>query len=68
MTDARRAELRPLLSVEETANLLGESRSTIYRAIETGTFPLPVYRIGARMKIPRRAIERLIAGELRLAQ
>jgi excisionase family DNA binding protein len=55
---------RPLVTVEEAANLLGESRSTFYRAIKDGTFPLPVYRIGRRMKIPRLAVERLIAGEL----
>ncbi len=33
---------RPLLSVEETAVLLGETRSTLYRALKAGTFPLPV--------------------------
>jgi len=52
----------PLLSVEETATLLGESRSTIYRAIKAGTLPLPVYRLSGRMRIPKLAVERLIAG------
>ncbi len=51
---------KPLLSIEEAANLLGESRSTLYRAIASGRFPLPVYAIGGRMRIPRRAVERLI--------
>jgi excisionase family DNA binding protein len=51
---------KPLLSVEQAADLLGEARSTLYRAIGSGTFPLPIYRIGSRMKIPRRAVERLV--------
>jgi excisionase family DNA binding protein len=53
---------RPLLSVEETAMLLGETRSTLYRALKAGTFPLPVFRIGGRIRIQRRAVERLIEG------
>ena len=32
---------RPLLSVEETAVLLDETRSTLYRALKAGTFPFP---------------------------
>lgn len=53
---------KPLLSVEETAVLLGETRSTLYRAIKAGTFPLPIFRIGRRVRIPRKSVERLIAG------
>jgi excisionase family DNA binding protein len=53
---------KPLLSVEETAILLGETRSTLYRALKAGTLPLPVFRIGSRIRIPRRAVERLIDG------
>jgi excisionase family DNA binding protein len=55
---------RPLLSVEDAALLLGETRSTLYRAIRAGTLPLPVFQIGARMRIPRRAVERLIEGRV----
>ena len=51
-----------MLSVEETAILLGETRSTLYRAIQAGTLPLPVYTIGGRLRVPRRAVERLIEG------
>lgn len=54
---------KPLLSVEETAILLGETRSTLYRAVKAGTLPLPMFRIGCRIRIPRSAVERLIAGE-----
>jgi excisionase family DNA binding protein len=53
----------PLLSVEEAAILLGESRSSIYRSIERGDLPLPFFRINGRLRIARRAVERLIAGE-----
>lgn len=53
---------KPLLSVEETAILLGETRSTLYRAVKAGTLPLPVLRIGSRIRIPRVAVERLVAG------
>ena len=41
---------RPLLSVEEAAILLGETRSTLYRAVKAGTLPLPVFRIGSRIR------------------
>jgi excisionase family DNA binding protein len=43
---------RPFVSVEEAALLLGEARSTVYRSVKAGTFPLPVVRIGARIRIP----------------
>ncbi len=54
---------RPLLSVDEAAVLLGASRSSVYRSIERGDLPLPVFRINGRLRIARRAVERLIAGE-----
>lgn len=53
---------KPLLSVEEAATLLGESRSTLYRSIERGDLPLPVFRINGRLRIPRRAVDRLVEG------
>ena len=54
----------PLVSVDEAAILLGASRSSVYRSIERGDLPLPVFRINGRLRIARRAVERLIAGEL----
>lgn len=53
---------KPLLSVEEAALLLGETRSTLYRSIKAGDFPLPIFRLGRRIRIPRRSVERLLAG------
>jgi excisionase family DNA binding protein len=61
-TQRRSIGSRPLLSVEDAAVLLGETRSTLYRAIKAGTLPLPVLQIGARMRIPRKAVEQLIEG------
>ena len=54
---------KPLLSVEETAELLGESRSSVYRSIERGDFPLPVFKLNGRLRVSRRAVERLMDGE-----
>lgn len=54
---------KSLLSVDEAAILLETTRSTVYRAISNGTFPLPVIRLGGRLRIPRAAVDRLLAGE-----
>jgi excisionase family DNA binding protein len=53
---------RPLLSVDEAAVLLGCNRSSVYRSIGRGDFPLPVFRINGRLRITRASVERLIAG------
>lgn len=53
---------KSLLSVEEASELLGTDRATCYRAIRNGTFPLPVVRLGGRIRIPLKAIERLVDG------
>lgn len=58
--------ISPLLSVEETAELLGQSRSSLYRSITKGDLPLPIVRIAGRWRIPRRAVERLLDGDLPL--
>lgn len=58
---------KPLLSVDETAVLLGASRASVYRSIERGDLPLPVFKINGRLRIARRAVERLLAGEPPLA-
>ncbi len=55
---------KPLASVEEAAAILGVSRATLYRQIERGQLPLPVYRLGRRMRIPRLQLERFLRGEL----
>ncbi len=55
MPTDRRLSTKPLLSVEDTAILLGQSRSSIYRAIDRGDLPLPVFTINGRWRVPRRA-------------
>lgn len=54
--------LKPLLSVEEVAELLGVHRCTLYRSIERGDFPLPLFQINARWRVPRKAVEALVEG------
>ena len=59
---------KTLLSVDEAAILLGITRSTAYRAIRTGTFPVPIIKLGGRFRVPRTALMRLIEnGELKQA-
>ena len=50
-------------ALEEAAELLGQSRSSLYRAIGTGTLPFPVLKIGGRYRIAHAAVERLIDGQ-----
>ena len=53
-----------LLSLEETALILGIGRSTIYRAVRDGKVPFPVHRIGGTWYVPKRALERFLDGEI----
>lgn len=55
---------KPLISVEEAAELLGQSRSSLYRSIARGDLPLPLVKINGRNRIPRVAVDRLAAGDL----
>lgn len=55
--------IKPLLSVDEVAILLGTNRSSIYRSIERGDLPLPVFKINGRLRIARAAVQRLLDGE-----
>ena len=54
-------EQRPVLSVEECAELLGISRYLAYKAVREGE--LPSLRIGYRLLIPRAALERLLTQQ-----
>ncbi len=53
---------KALLSVDEAAILLEITRSTAYKAISDGTFPVQVIRVGGRLRIPRASIRRLLDG------
>lgn len=53
---------RAFLSIEETAVLLGISRATLYRSVQRGDFPVQVVQLNGRLRVPRRAVERLMEG------
>ena len=48
------------LSVEEAAKLLGIGRNLCYDKVKTGE--IPVIKIGRRLLVPRRALEKLLEG------
>jgi excisionase family DNA binding protein len=50
---------RQTLTVEETAQVLGISRTSAYAAARRGE--LPTVRIGRRYVVPRAALERLLS-------
>ncbi len=47
-----------VLTVEAAGRVLGISRSSAYEAVRTGE--LPAIRIGRIIRIPRRALERML--------
>jgi predicted DNA-binding transcriptional regulator AlpA len=51
---------RPVLPVAEAFNLLGIDRTTGYRAIRNGTFPLPIIKVGRLLRVPTVAVCRLL--------
>jgi excisionase family DNA binding protein len=59
----KKSDTRMLLSLEETALILGIGRSTMYRAVRSGSVPFPVHRIGGFWYVPRAALQRFLNGE-----
>ena len=55
------AELLHVLTVEEAARLLRVGRSAAYEAVRAGE--IPTIRIGRSIRVPRVALEALLAGE-----
>lgn len=51
-------EERLTFTVAETARLLGIARNTAYDRVRTGE--IPVLRLGRRLLVPKRALERLL--------
>ena len=51
---------RAVVSAEEAFTELGIDRSTGYKAIREGTFPLPVIRIGRLIRVPTVALKALL--------
>jgi predicted DNA-binding transcriptional regulator AlpA len=52
--------VRPVVSAEEAFDSLGIDRSTGYRAIRDGTFPVPVIRVGRLIRVSTIALRRLL--------
>ncbi len=51
-------EERVTFTVEETAKLLGIGRQLAYDRVKTGE--IPVIKVGRRLLVPRRALEKLL--------
>ncbi len=51
---------RPVISAQEAFELLNIDRTTGYRTIRDGTFPLPIIRVGRQLRIPTVALLRLL--------
>ncbi|MBA7550719.1 hypothetical protein ES705_43242 [subsurface metagenome] len=49
---------RLTLNIEETAKILGIGRNLCYDRVKTGE--IPVIKIGRRLLVPRRALEKLL--------
>jgi excisionase family DNA binding protein len=56
------AERRLTVTVDECAALAGLSRNTAYSLVAKKV--IPSVRLGKRILIPRRGLERLLAGEI----
>jgi excisionase family DNA binding protein len=56
-TDERR-----VMSAEEAFEHLGVDRTTGYRAIKEGRFPVPVIRVGRIIRVPIEPLMRLLHG------
>jgi excisionase family DNA binding protein len=50
-----------LLSLRETAERLGMSESWVRKAVATDRLPVPVVRLGGRLKVGARALDEWVA-------
>jgi predicted DNA-binding transcriptional regulator AlpA len=49
-----------VLTAEEAFAELGIDRSTGYKSIRDGTFPVPIIRVGRIIRVPTAALRRLL--------
>lgn len=54
---------RACVTAEEAFAELGIDRTTGYRSIKDGTFPVPVIRVGRLIRVPTAALRRLLDGD-----
>lgn len=59
-------EDRPVLSAEEAFRELGIDRTTGYRAIRDGSFPIDVIRVGRAIRVPTVALRRILQLDVNL--
>ena len=52
---------RETYTIDETASVLGISRTHAYRMAASGA--LPTVRLGSKILIPRRAIDEMLSGQ-----
>ena len=55
---------QPVVTAEEAFRVLGIDRSTGYKAIREGTFPVPVLRIGRVIRVPTLPLVQLLRPEV----
>lgn len=58
-------EQQPTLTIDETARILGISRSTAYEAAKAGT--LPTLRLGRRLVVPVTRLRHMLGLDAELA-
>ena len=61
VSNLRAEEERLVYTVEEAGRLLGLSRSSSYEAVRNHS--IPSIRIGGRVLVPKKALERMLEGE-----
>jgi excisionase family DNA binding protein len=54
--------LPPVVDLATAARMLGIGRTTAYRLARTGTLPCPVFRVGARYRVPTAPLLALLAA------
>ena len=54
---------RASITADEAFAELGIDRTTGYRAIKEGTFPVPVIRVGRLIRVPTAALRRLLDAD-----
>ena len=54
---------RETCDICEAARRLGLGRNAAYEAVKRNAFPVPVIRVGRRILVPMRALNRLLSGE-----
>lgn len=60
--DERMSET-PTISIESAGRLLGVSRGTAYQLVREQRFPVPVLRVGHKLRVPRAPLMRLLGVE-----